>query len=296
MFYLFSKAQNFPIFSQYVSNGLILNPAYTASREVLSINFLYRDQWSGFQGAPVFETFTAHAPLKNAHVGLGLLVMNEQSGPFRNTHIYLNYAYRVNIGKSKLAFGLKAGINLANYDWKNIYINDHPDPVFDNNNNDSFTLPNFGVGIYYYSKKMFTGLSVPYLLSYKKNNSERNYGIYHDINNYNYLFTAGYLFDFTKNFKIKPTVLLKYNIIIKQQVDLNLSFILLNNKLLFGTAYRLSEAIAGSFEIQLNPQLRLGYTYDYPSGNVKYFNFVSHEFSVRYEFSYKIKAINPRFF
>ena len=68
LFCFIGKAQYFPLLSQYISNGLILNPAYAASREVLSVNFLYRDQWVGFSGAPEYETFTAHAPLKNIHI------------------------------------------------------------------------------------------------------------------------------------------------------------------------------------------------------------------------------------
>ena len=158
LFCFIGKAQYFPLFSQYISNGLILNPAYAASREVLSVNFLYRDQWVGFSGAPEYETFTAHAPLKNIHIGLGLSVMNEQSVDKRNTQIYFNYSYRINVGKSKLAFGLKAGVNYEGYNWDKVYLNNYNDPVFKNSSLSSYTLPNFGVGAYYYSNKMFMGI------------------------------------------------------------------------------------------------------------------------------------------
>jgi type IX secretion system PorP/SprF family membrane protein len=290
------KSQYFNVFSQYVSNGLLINPAYTGSREVLSINFMFRQQYAGFEGAPKYETFSIHTPLKNANIGIGLLFLNEQEGPARNTHAYFNYAFRIHVGKGRLALGLKAGIHYASYDFKNLLVNDAGDYVFSSKNN-YFILPNFGVGLYYYSRKAFLGFSVPYLLSYKKSTSaNKGTTIYNNVNNYFFHFAAGYLLDISKNFKIKPTTLFKSNLQLENQLDLNMNFIFFNSRLWLGGAYRLKQAISGSFEIQVNPQLLLGYTYDYTGGQVKNFNFPSHEICIRYEFSYKIKAFNPRYF
>jgi len=299
LFFLFisviCKAEYFPIFSQYVSNGLVINPAYSGSREVLSLNLMYRNQWVGLDGAPTYQTFSIHAPLKNAHIGLGLLFLNENSGLTQNTHAYFNYAYRIRMGKGKLALGLKAGVQFSKLSSQHIFLNDDHDPAFDNYNN-YFVIPNVGAGVYYYSPHAFLGFSVPYLLSYKANNSNSGYLIYNDFSNYNYLFTCGYLFDISKGFKIKPSALLKYNEKLQQQFDLNLNLILFNDKLWIGGAYREKEAITGMFELQLNPQLRLGYSFDYSGAKMSTINYVSHEITLRYEFSYKIKAFNPRYF
>jgi type IX secretion system PorP/SprF family membrane protein len=295
LFPLITRAQYIPVFSDYVSNGLLINPAYAGSREVLSLSFLFRDQWAGFDGSPIYETFGAHAPLKNANIGIGFLLMNEKSGPTVNTQAYFNYAYRIRMGSGKLALGLKAGINYTNNDWSNLNLI-HPDDLVFSNNTKRYILPNFGVGVYYLNQKVFAGFSIPFILSFKENSAGSGYQIYHDINNYNYLFTTGYLFDISRDFKLKPSLLLKYNAKIKQQLDLNMNFILLNDKLWIGTAYRIKEALSSSFEIQVNPQLRFGYAFDYSGGQVNYFKYTSHEIFVRYEFSYKIKAFNPRYF
>lgn len=294
-FSFIGKSQSFPVFSQYIANGLIINPAYTGSREVLSISALARNQWIGFEGSPVFQTFSAHAPLKNAHIGLGFLLFNEKSGPVRNTQAYFNYAYRINTNKGKIALGLKVGINYYSFNWSDVYINDKSDAAF-NTDNSSFLLPNFGLGAYYYSRKMFAGLSIPYILSYKRDSSSGKYAINHDFNNYNGFLTAGYLLDISKNFKIKPSALLRFNPVLQQQVDLNINFILLNDKVWLGTAYRMNDAISSSLELQVSPQLRFGYAFDYSGLQTNYFNYTSHEIFIRYEFSYKIKAFNPRYF
>jgi type IX secretion system PorP/SprF family membrane protein len=284
-----SLAQNYSVFSQYVNNGLLLSPAYTGSREVLSLNLMYRNQWAGFEGGPVFQTFSAHAPLKGSKIALGLLVLDEKEGAFHNTQAYFNYAYRMLVGNGRLSMGLRIGVDYGSYNLKSIYLNDQGDNSFSGNTNVSIK-PNMGVGIYFYNHNSFLGFSIPYLLSYKVS------GIYHDFNNYTYLLTGGYLFDFSRGFKLKPTVLLKYNSNFKQQLDLNLNAILLNNKLCLGAAYRMKDAYIAMLEVQLNSQFRIGYSFEYSARNISYFNNTSHEIGLRYEFSYKIKAFNPRYF
>jgi type IX secretion system PorP/SprF family membrane protein len=288
-------SQSFPVFSQYISNGLIINPAYTGSREVLSLNLLYRNQWVGFDGSPVFQTLSAHAPLKNANIGLGFQLFNEKSGPIRNTQAYFNYAYRIKTDNGRLALGLKAGFNYYSFNWKDVYLNDQSDAAF-NTSSGSFILPNCGVGAYYYSRRMFMGFSVPYIFSYKRDSSNGKYVAYHDFNNYDCFLTGGYLLDFSKNFKLKPSVLLRFNPVMQQQLDMNLTFIFLNDKIWISEAYRMNDAISSSIELQVNPQLRFGYAFDYSGLKTNYFKYTSHEIFVRYEFSYKIKAFNPRYF
>lgn len=290
-----ANAQYYPLFSQYLSNGMLLNPAYTGSRDVLSINAMHRTQMVGFKGAPSYQSFTAHMPLKNENVGLGFMALNEKAGPIQNTHIYTTYAYRVAAGSGKLAFGLKAGLNYGNYSWSNLYTNESGDPAFENNNT-TLLLPNLGAGMYYYSNTFFTGLSIPYFLSYKEKATHDGFEVFHDINNYNFLFTAGFLLNVSPNFRIKPSTLLKYNMTAKEQFDLNLNIITLNDMLSFGALYRTGEAMAGIVEVQLNHQLRIGCTYEYSTPSANTYNYYSYEFSVRYEFQYKIKAANPRLF
>jgi type IX secretion system PorP/SprF family membrane protein len=285
---IIAKAQFVPIFSQYVNNGLIINPAYTGSREVLSLNLMYRNQWAGYDGAPVYQTLSAHAPLKGAKVGVGLLVFDEKVGTYHNTQAFANYAYRIPLGSGKLSFGLRAGVMIRNSNWQDILLKDPSDKAFAKDN-EFFALPNLGAGVYFYNKRFFLGASIPYLLGIKENT------IYHDFKDYNYLITSGVLIDFSSAFKLKPTVLLKYNSIFKQQVDLNMNIILLNNRLWLGGAYRLNEAYNSTVEVQINPQFKVGYSFDYgkiPNAP----NYNSHEVSLRYEFSYKIKAANPRYF
>src|SRR5512137_100000 len=63
----------FPVYSQYLQNGLVINPAYTGTREVLSTFLSYRMQWMGTKGSPVLQSVSFHSPMKNDKVALGMM-------------------------------------------------------------------------------------------------------------------------------------------------------------------------------------------------------------------------------
>ena len=52
---LSGSAQQDPMVSQYMFNGLYLNPAYAGSHDYWSSTLSYRNQWVGFEGAPETE-------------------------------------------------------------------------------------------------------------------------------------------------------------------------------------------------------------------------------------------------
>ena len=45
-------AQQNPQFSQYLQNSLILNPAIIGAEDITEFTLGYRNQWTGFEGAP----------------------------------------------------------------------------------------------------------------------------------------------------------------------------------------------------------------------------------------------------
>jgi hypothetical protein len=63
----------YPVYSQYLQNGLMINPAYTGSRGSLSGVLSYRMQWMGTKGSPVIQSVSLHTPLKNDKVALGIM-------------------------------------------------------------------------------------------------------------------------------------------------------------------------------------------------------------------------------
>ena len=93
----------YPVYSQYLQNGLMINPAYTGSRGALSTFLSYRMQWMGTKGSPVIQSVSLHTPMKNDKVALGIMAQFMQFGFTKSTSIYANYAYHIRVGKGKLS-------------------------------------------------------------------------------------------------------------------------------------------------------------------------------------------------
>jgi type IX secretion system PorP/SprF family membrane protein len=287
--------QHFPIYSQYLLNGLVINPAYTGSRDVLSSSIMYRQQWIGFEGAPKTLTLSAHTPLKNRKIGIGLHLVKEQIGITNNLSFFGNYAYRVRLGQGRLSFGFKFGAEILSNDYTRISTESSSDIAF--SNKESFILPNFGVGTYYFTDQYFIGFSVPSLLSYRRSKDTYKFEPYNDLNNNNYLLTGGCLFWITNNFKLKPSTLIRYYPQSPVQYDLNLNAILFKDGLLWlGASYRSKEALVALAEVQMGNKWRLGVSYDYSLGDIKTFTSGSVEVLLRMELITVVKTINPRFF
>jgi type IX secretion system PorP/SprF family membrane protein len=287
----------YPVYSQYLQNGLLINPAYAGSRGALSGFLSYRMQWMGIKDAPVFQTLSFHAPMKNDRVGLGLMGQFMKYGFTKSRSIYGSYSYNIRVWHGRLAFGLRAGVDMSNSDYTGIDLTNPGDPVFTEDGK-SYVLPNVGAGVYYYSEKLFAGISVPQFMSYKKTTSN-GVQAYHNLGNYDFMFSAGGLIIFSDMLKLKPSMLLNYSLReTKRLTQLDLNGNLIFRDLLWaGISWRTTEEVAvGILQVQINPQLMIGFSYDYPVGRMTSYSRGSSEFILRYEFGSKISAANPRYF
>jgi type IX secretion system PorP/SprF family membrane protein len=287
----------FPIYSQYLQNGLVINPAYTGTREVLSGLLSYRMQWMGTNGSPTIQSVSFHSPMKNDKVALGIMAQFMKYGATKSTSIYGSYAYHIRLKNGKLSFGLKAGVDLSNTDYAGLLLNDPNDPVFKTNDR-ALVLPNVGTGAYYYSDRFFVGLSIPSFLNYRRTSSGSAVP-YHSFSQYDFLFSAGALISIAPILKFKPSVLIDYSLQSTRkltQFDINGNFIIAD-LIWAGGSYRVSEQVAvGILQVQINNQLMAGFSYDYPFGRMNSYSKGSTEFILRYEFRYKVSAANPRYF
>ncbi len=281
-----------PVYSQYWVNGLAINPAYAGSRECFSNIILYRNQWMGFEGAPVTQTLSSHLPLKDEKNAVGLFIFHESIGVTDYIDVYGNYAFRFNLGSGRLSLGLKAGASFIQGNYSEIEFD--PDGTEDDVFKDeSHVLPNFGVGVYYYTDQYYLGLSVPKLLSYELRSFEKQMSIGPD--NYDFLVTGGYLFSFSDDFRLKPSFLLKYRLDNTFQVDASANLIIYD-KLWLGGSYRYSDQVIAMVEYQANDQIRVGVAYDISFGEFTSQLGGSLEIILRYDFKYKIRAVSPRYF
>jgi len=292
-------AQQASLYTHYMYNTLVVNPAYAGSREALTITALHRSQWVGFDGAPRTQTLTAHTPLGNKHVGVGLSLLNDKIGPTNNTSIIGNFAYRMEVSeKSKLALGLSAGANVVQGNLSTLEIEQQADPAFQNDIKNHIT-PNFGFGAYYSRERFYTGVSVPSIVQNKYSAQNLSNGIISEAKEQrHYFFIAGAYLKISENLAFKPTTLVKVTAGAPIQADFTGSFEIAK-RLLVGAMFRTGDAVGGLVGFDILEQLRLGYSYDWSYGlKTPKYNQGSHEIMLRYDFiSFSKKQIHsPRHF
>lgn len=290
-----AKAQQDAQFTQYLFNGIHINPAYAGYKDDLYVQSFYRSQWAGIKGAPKSFSIAADGAFNDGNVGLGLIVNNDQLGAQSYLTAYANYAYRIKLNDedSQLAFGIAAGIMQLGLDGNKLEGYKPGDgliPVGSQTN----TLPDARFGIYYANKNYFAGFSATNMLAkYMAKKSKENRLV--PVPQPHFYFTAGALFPVNEDVQFKPVILFKDDTKGPSSLDIN-AFLLLKETIWLGGFYRSSfdlykkdyqqnglskqNAIGAILEVFATENLRIGYSYDYSLNKLRDYNNGSHEISV----------------
>lgn len=296
-------AQSDQHYTMFMYNKLLYNPAYAGSRDLTSVNAVYRDQWDGINGAPKTFSISADAPVGSymipfRKVALGVSFTNEQVGIERNQDMVAYYAYRIKLENSVLSFGLQAGAKLytANYSQLNPYQPNDLNLVHDIKN---VFLPNFGSGVYWSGEQFYAGLAIPNILQNYYDKNERK------LNNINareirgYYLNGGYVFPVSDVIELQPQVLARYagngTYQLPFSCDFNLSAIVYS-RFMVGVTYRTDKSFEGIVHVQATKNINIGYAYDYLVSALNGYNSGSHELVVGYDFIRDhSKYATPRF-
>ncbi|MFT3886413.1 MAG: type IX secretion system membrane protein PorP/SprF [Flavobacteriales bacterium] len=291
-----AHAQQEAMMSQYMFNGLFLNPAYAGSHPYVSASLLHRAQWLNVDGAPRTSTLAVDGPLWNDKMGLGFTIINDRIGITHETEIAGEYAYRIRTGASgHLAFGLKAGLSLYSAHLGDLVYWDAQDAVYAQNVKNE-VLPKFGFGLYWHNDRSFVGLSVPTLYAIDGNLTKAAESTLAHYYVQHYYLNAGHVFHLNESFDLKPSVLLKYQQQAPPEVDLNCN-LLFRERFWLGVGYRTGDAIVGMVEYQINPTFRLGYAYDMTTSKLSTYAGGTHEVMLGMSFGRDpIKIKTPRYF
>ena len=288
------NAQQDPQYTQYMYNMNIINPAYTGSTEGLAVGALYRSQWVGLDGGPETFTFNIHSPVGKS-VGLGLSIISDQIGPVKETNAYVDFSYTIPVGTvTKLAFGVKGGFTFHDIGIaeNQISLVDMGDPFFANAINE--TTPNVGAGVYFYKpSKYYISMSIPNILN----------GVHLDANgtkigseSEHFFAAAGYVFDLSENFKLKPHTLIKYAFDAPMSYDINAN-VFMYDVVEVGVGYRLEDSFSGMINFQVANNLRIGYAYDAIQSDLDIVTSSSHEIFINFDLNFSTKVSrSPRYF
>jgi len=287
-------AQLTPVTNQYILNPLTINPAFAGNRGALNIATFYRRQWVGITGSPQTMTLSLDAPFLDSKLGLGLMITNDKIGVTKQTQFMSSYAYRMKIGEGTFSLGLGAGIMTTNTAWSDLVVLDPGDDYYLIDSR-VFVVPDFSFGAYYSTRSYFAGLSIPKLLGYSFDFDRNRYSLKVNPGQYYYLLSTGYLFNLSQRVKLLPSVLVTLSAGEKILYDIN-AHVSVIDRFWLGASYRNSRSVAALFQFSVNDQLKVGYTYDFDFGKLGRYSNGSHEVMLRYQFSYKVDAVNPLIF
>ncbi|TDO22027.1 PorP/SprF family type IX secretion system membrane protein [Pedobacter duraquae] len=286
-------AQQDAIYSQYLFNQLLINPAYAGSTETLNMNFLSRNQWTGITGAPTTQSALVDGAFGKAKkIGLGISFLNDKAGLENQTGVFMNYAYRLITGpKSRLSMGLGVGLTQYMLNGNDAVVDDISDPNF--LRKEIYFTPDARAGVYYTSPGFFAGFSVTNLLTHVLNGSANSKTV---ILPYTHFFlTAGGIFGKTEQLKFKPSVMLRddpsgmgnldFNALftIKEQLTLGASYrmgVNVWNKVDQGNARAQQNALIAMVSVFFAKQINLGYAYDYSLSQLNALSSGTHEISL----------------
>lgn len=286
-------AQQDPQYSNYMFNHLAVNPAYAGSRDAINAAILYRNQWTGIDGAPQTSGLTLQGPLRKKKVGLGLQVVADAIGPKNSTGVLGSYAYRIPVGKGKLGMGVRAGVFAYRYDWSKISYKDQRD-IYNTGGRDQVTVPTADAGLYYNTQSFYAGLSATHILRGRLTKYDNIQGRSSELTTH--LFgTVGKAFLLSKNFVLNPSVMVKAAENAPIGVDLNVNA-LIQEMVWLGVSVRKGYGFVALAQYNINEQFRVGYSFDMGLNSIGIAGRGSHEIMLQYDFNtYKSKTLSPRF-
>jgi len=278
------KAQQLPMFSQYLTNDFVLNPAVAGSKPYFPLQINSRSQWSGLGTiAPKTNTLSYHMPLAYNALGFGAILSQDQTGPYSHLGVNLSLAYHIQLNKennTRLSFGISGlltqhKLNLAELTFYS------PEPDFEGGIF-SKLVPDASFGAYLHSDQLALSISSHQLFesTFKESVSD----IFGDNTQVRHYFAhASYIIDIFSDMALIPSVLVKHTEASPVQVDLNTK-VIIDNNYWAGLSFRSSKSLVVLGGLSLG-KMFVSYSYDYGISSLSSVASGSHEISLGFNIS-----------
>lgn len=270
-------SQQLPLYSQYMMNSFLLNPAIAGSVDYFPIILTARRQWVGIDNGPTTQAISAHYLFEYQNMGVGGYLFNDKFGAVSRTGIQACGAYHLKLSEinSKLSFGFAFKAFQFRFDQTQFRPIDDADPALTYGAISKF-VPDADFGVYFYNPKYFAGISATQLIEFKidigDSTLDKNAIIRH------YFVTGGYKHEFSELFELEPSVLIKGTMKTPWQLDLNLKAYYQKNYWL-GISYRTSKDLVVMLGVKYK-KYYMGYAFDYTFSSLKKYTSGSHEIMI----------------
>ena len=294
-----ANSQQLPLYSQYMMNSFLLNPAVAGNDGLTSFNFTAREQWIGFENAPRTIAISGQSRLlrnspiargrsvrnrptsmsRSGNVGVGGYIFNDRNGIIDRTGLQGTYSYHIWMAQNQLSFGISLTAYQLKLDDRNIKLHNNDDPLL-NNSRKALFVPDVNLGVYYTNPSYYLGFSTAQLLQSALKFGNDGFRDYKMLRHF-YLM-GGYGFFLHNGVTIEPSLLVQTTFESKVQVDIN-TRVYYRDDYWGGISYRTSGAIIMMGGVKVD-RFYFGYAFDYSLSSIRKHSFGSHEFMASVKF------------
>jgi type IX secretion system PorP/SprF family membrane protein len=302
-----AQAQQFPIYSQYIMNGFLINPSFAGHDGYTTINITAREQWVGMGQAPstyaasfqtrilknsyIMKSTTVRRkvvkPTKGGKVGLGGYVFNDRNGIMRRTGLQVAYAYHISLGETEgsannLAFGLAGTLYQYAIDLNgDLYLHD-VDDEFLNNYDRSVFIPDFNFGTSYTTSKYYVGFAMTNILRgsllFANDSDSRRTELGH------YFLTGGIKFPLNPNWTLEPSALIKSSDILLKSIQMDITGrIYFKEDYWAGLSFRTNDALIMMLGLKYD-RFYFAYAFDFTLTDIRKQSLGTHELTLVVKF------------
>jgi type IX secretion system PorP/SprF family membrane protein len=285
----FAKAQDEMIFSHYLLNPVLINPAASGFNDQHNFYLHYKNQWSGFTGAPRTVAVSYNGTL-GEKLGIGGFVSNENASYLNRFRGLLSYAFRFKINDFKGGLGLST--EFKRMSLGNDLLTSSLYKQGDNVAEQLLAGENFfdaTAGIYgVYMNKFTFSAAMPNLIQARLSQKAGENSARGGLRYFNVM--MGYK-ETLNEITIEPSILVQKMIDAPLRVDINMKGSFLQDKVIGALSYH--AGTGGGLGVMIGSKfngLTFAYSYDYGLQRFQQYSTGAHEISVGFSIGRKRAA------
>ena len=292
--------QQLPLYSQYLYNKFLINPAIAGSDGYTSFNLTAREQWIGYSGAPRTFSFSGqtrvlkrgyilkggasrnvYRPGTDGKVGFGGYIFSDKNGLIQRTGFQASYSYHMWVqNNTQLSLGLAVTGYHFKINEREINFENPNEPWLNNELRRGIFVPDADFGIYVLNPKYNIGFSTEQLFGASAKIGSEGYRNFRMDRHY-YLF-GSYSFNISNKTEFQPSALLMMSEQAKPMADIGLTYIY-DHRIWAGLSYRTTRAIIANFGMTYT-NMYIGYAFDFTLQEIQRVTYGTHELTLAIRF------------
>ena len=266
--------------SQFMTNAFLSNPAIAGTLPETPVTMTFRNQWTGFDGAPETMTLSGHTSLPN-NLGVGAIVYSDDTGGAINrTGFEIAGSYTIDLNNyDAVSFGLSVMANQWSFD-NDLDVWDVEDPALQYGLEQSLSFDaQFGMMVF--GDGYSFGFAIPHLLQ-TSTGLQTSSTVSGAENNHfrHFRFMGQYSYQVNNDFKLEPSGMVRLTERTPAQLDVYLRGWYADMAWV-ALGFRTNDAAIVGLGGKYGP-VGLSYTYDITSTSASYFSPHSHEVTLTY--------------